>query len=216
MLSKLNDYASGHNCPYLGVTISVSNDNSSQPSLADLQARLERAFIYTRWQHPLIASQIREGKEVTYQVEDAQGVEKWVKRTVQVAQLHGGWAEQHALLSQSAALPSLEGDCAFIYLIVQPEQVNQVSEFDLLLQVHHGLADGAGLRSTMNAILTGLATSTTEPYSWGEEVKRLSPAALDVAYVSDESAKAITEMSQEVRLHYRRIMPKFGLTWGST
>ncbi|KAF7542385.1 hypothetical protein G7Z17_g11612 [Cylindrodendrum hubeiense] len=203
MLSMLNDYARGHSCPYLGVTISVQ---SSGPSAAgfraeDLQSRIAQAFVHTRWLHPMVACQIQDRKQMLYKVEDAVDVAKWAARTVQTVESQSGWIEPFSKLSREAVLPSEDGDCAFLYLIVEPEQSgkSQIKQFDLLLHVHHGLTDGAGIRTIMNEVLIGLTSPKLGTcYIWGGEVERLNPAALDVSIISDEATKSVAAMPREV------------------
>lgn len=199
----LNDYAFGHSCPYLGVTISVQHSERSPAGFGaeDLQSRIARAFIHTRWVHPMVACQIKDAKQMVYKVEEAADVAKWAARTVQTVESSGGWTELLAKLSREAVLPSEDGDCAFLYLVINTQQPSrsQINQFDLLLHVHHGLADGAGIRSIMNEVLIGLTKlSPGASYSWGEEVERLSPTALDVAVISDEATKSLMAMPNEV------------------
>lgn len=201
----LNDYAFGHSCPYLGVTVSLQNSENSSAgfSAEDLQSRIAQAFIYTRWVHPMVACQIKDAKEMVYKVEEAADVTKWAARTVQTVESSSGWRELLAKLSREAVLPSEDGDCAFLYLVVRPLQSgkSRINQFDLLLHVHHGLADGAGIRSIMNEVLVGLTKlSPATSYSWGEEIERLSPTALDVAVISDEATKSLMAMSNELPL----------------
>ncbi|KAK7430465.1 hypothetical protein QQZ08_002984 [Neonectria magnoliae] len=205
MLSMLNEYALGHNCPYLGVTVSVQHSAASSNGFntRDLQSRVARAFVHARWVHPVVACRVVDSKQLVYNVEDAADVAKWAFRTVQTVQNESGWMEVHDKLSREVVLPSKDGDCAFLYLVLNPEQSSraQITQFDLLLHVHHGLADGAGLRSMMNEVLTGLVRPSLDPdYAWGEEVERLSPAALDVAVVSDAVLKSLAEMPKEIPL----------------
>ncbi|KPM38709.1 hypothetical protein AK830_g7852 [Neonectria ditissima] len=205
MLSMLNEYALGHNCPYLGVTVSVQQAATSSSGLdaQDLQSRVAQAFIHARWVHPMVACQVVDSKQLSYKVEEAADVGKWASRTVQTVRSEGGWIELHDRLSREVVLPSQDGDCAFLYLILSPEQSDkpQITQFQLLLHVHHGLADGAGLRSMMNEVLIGLTgPSLGSEYSWGEEVERLSPAALDVAVISDAVIKSLAEMPKEIPL----------------
>lgn len=202
-MSMLNDYAFGHSCPYLGVTVSLQNSENSSAgfSAEDLQSRIAQAFIYTRWVHPMVACQIKDAKQMVYKVEEAADVTKWAARTVQTVESSSSWRELLAKLSREVVLPSEDGDCAFLYLVVRPLQSSKsrINQFDLLLHVHHGLADGAGIRSIMNEVLVGLTKlSPATSYSWGEEVERLSPTALDVAVISDEATKSLMAMPNEV------------------
>jgi 15-O-acetyltransferase Tri3 len=213
MLSMLNDYALGHNCPYLGANISVqyaglAPSSSSVLSIDDLKSRVMQAFIHTRWIHPMVASQISESKRMVYKVEQSPEVTEWADRTVKTVQQGSGWLALREKLSREVVLPSKDGDCVFLYLIVSPDQASrsQICEFDLLLHVHHGLADGAGLRSTMNEILTFMANPEPgECHVWGEEVDRLTPTALDVADISNEMMKSLAEMPKEVSRSYERL-----------
>ncbi|KAK7419771.1 hypothetical protein QQX98_003143 [Neonectria punicea] len=205
MLSMLNEYALGHNCPYLGVTVSVQHSATSSNGFnpRDLESRVARAFVHARWAHPMVACRVVDSKQLVYNVEEAADVAKWASRTVQTVENESGWMEVHDKLSREVVLPSKDGDCAFLYLVLNPEQSSkaQVTQFDLLLHVHHGLADGAGLRSMMNEVLTGLTRpSLGTDYAWGEEVERLSPAALDVAVISDAVLKSLAEMPKEIPL----------------
>ncbi|KAF7562613.1 hypothetical protein G7046_g1528 [Stylonectria norvegica] len=205
MLSMLNEYALGHNSPYLGVTVSIEHpDNDHNPLiLQDLQARVTQAFIHARQTMPVVACQIRHSKQMVYKVEEAIDVAKWAARTVRAVESRGGWLDLHDKLSREVILPSEDGDCAFLYLIVKPEEAekSQVTEFDLLLHMHHGLADGAGLRSIMNEVLVGLHLPRQDKsHSWGQEVEKLNPAALDVAIISEEVVKSLTEMPKEIAL----------------
>ncbi|KAH8664870.1 hypothetical protein BGZ61DRAFT_593233, partial [Ilyonectria robusta] len=205
MLSILNDYAFVHSCPYLGVTVSLQDSEKSSASFSaeDLQSRIARAFIYTRWLHPTVACQIKDAKHMVYKVEEAANVKKWAARTVQTVESSSGWRELLAKLSREVVLPSKDGDCAFLYLLVRPLQSSKsrINQFDLLLHVHHGLVDGAGIRSIMNEVLVGLTKlSPTTSHSWGEEVERLGPTALDVAVISDEATNSLIAMQNEFPL----------------
>jgi hypothetical protein len=198
MLSMLNDHALGHNSPYLGATISVQS-TSSEPSplftiQEDLQSRAVQAFIKTRWTYPMVACQIRECNRITYAVEEEAQVAKWAERTVRVVQQDGGWSALRDNLSRDVVLPDENGDCVFLYIVVPSGLDAQGKEFDILLHFHHGLTDGAGARSVLNEVLMHLASPERhEVYSWGMEAERLLPAALDVANISDEMIKALTE-----------------------
>ncbi|KAL6407362.1 hypothetical protein AUP68_10193 [Ilyonectria robusta] len=202
MLSILNDYAFVHSCLYLGVTVSLQDSEKSSASFSaeDLQSRIARAFIYTRWLHPTVACQIKDAKHMVYKVEEAANVKKWAARTVQTVESSSGWRELLAKSSREVVLPSKDGDCAFLYLLVRPLQSSKsrINQFDLLLHVHHGLVDGAGIRSIMNEVLVGLTKlSPTTSHSWGEEVERLGPTALDVAVISDEATNSLIAMQNE-------------------
>lgn len=138
---------------------------------------------------------------MVYKVEEAANVKKWAARTVQTVESSSGWRELLAKLSREVVLPSKDGDCAFLYLLVRPLQSSKsrINQFDLLLHVHHGLVDGAGIRSIMNEVLVGLTKlSPTTSHSWGEEVERLGPTALDVAVISDEATNSLIAMQNEV------------------
>lgn len=176
MLSMLNDYALGHSCPYLGVTVSLQNSEKSSASFSaeDLQSWIARTFIYTRWVHPMVACQIKDAKQMVYKVEEAADVREWAARTVQTIEYSSGWPELLTKLSRQAVLPPEDGDCAFLYLVLRPPQSSKswISQFDLLLHEHHGLVDGAGIRSIMNEVLVGLTKlSPTTSYSWGEKLR---------------------------------------------
>lgn len=201
VLAMLNEHAQGHNCPYLGATISIKNDSSKALDASSLKTRLEKAFIATRWKYPTVACQVKESKELVYKVEDQVAVAKWAERTVQTVSTSGGWLRKHEELSREAVLPTENGDCALLYLVLDPEQTasSGVVKFDLLLHIHHALVDGAGLRSIMNEVLVNLATSGEEAsFAWGEEELRLAPAALDAAIISDEVTKQLEQIPKEV------------------
>ncbi|KAK5990015.1 hypothetical protein PT974_08278 [Cladobotryum mycophilum] len=207
MLSMLNEYALGHNCPYLGATVSVQRAEGSSAAAAfsveELTSKVTRAFVQTRWTYPIVASQLDGSKQIVYKVEDEAQVAQWAERTVQTVQSGGGWLGLQEKISQQDALPSKDGDCALLYLVVSPDEASksQITKFDLLLHMHHSLADGTSLRSLMNDLLHSLAKpSLSTSYTWGEEVERLSPAALDVAILSDEVAKSISELPKEIPL----------------
>lgn len=203
ILALLNEYAQGQSCPYLGVTVSIDHASSSSFSVGDLKSRLDQAFIATRWTYPTVAAQVKDCKKVVYNVHDADGMAAWAKRTVQYAELAGGWPAKHENISRETPLPTRDGDCALLYLVLSPQQAiqSQITQFDLLLHFHHTLSDGAGLRSIMNTILTNLANPVPQSrFSWGEEARRLEPAALDAAAISDESAKLLAQMPKDVRL----------------
>lgn len=90
-----------------------------------------------------------------------------------------------------------------LYLVLHPDQGTEapVTQFDLLLHVHHTLMDGAGLRTLMQAILQNLAAPPDlTNYAWGEEVQRLAPCALDASIPDDEAIKSLLQMPKEVRL----------------
>ena len=199
ILAMLNEHAQGHNCPYLGATISVKNAQLAPLDAKSLKQRLEQAFVATRWKHPVIACQVKNSREVVYKVEDQRGVEQWVKRTVRSASTTGGWLSKHEDLSRETPLPTQDGDCAQLYLILGPEQRGEVTKFDLLLRAHHALVDGTGLRSILNDILSNLATPCQKSaFAWGEEELRLPPAAVDAAIISEEITKQISQIPKEV------------------
>ncbi|KAG9252531.1 uncharacterized protein F5Z01DRAFT_638401 [Emericellopsis atlantica] len=203
VLAMLNEYALGQSCPSLGVTVSVDRSVPSTLDIQTLSSRLEQAFIATRWTHPTVAIQVRGSKEMIYRVHDAEGVATWAKRTVQYVEAPGGWLAKYEQLSREAVLPTAIGDSALLHLVMSPEQASksQITEFDLLLHVHHSLVDGAGLRTIMNYILTELATSDSSiSFSWGEEGDSLQPAALDAAPISNELLKSLAQMPKEISL----------------
>ena len=198
----LNEYALGQSCPSLGVTVPVDHSVPSTLDIKTLSSRLKQAFITTRWAHPTVATQVKDSKELVYRVHDTDGVATWAKRTVQYVEAPGGWLAKYEELSREAVLPTAMGDCALLYLVTSPDQASksQITEFNLLLHVHHSLVDGTGLRSIMDYILTELATSDSSiSFSWGEEVDRLQPSALDAAPISDEMLMSLAQMPKEVR-----------------
>lgn len=203
VLALLNQHAQGQSSAYLGLTVSVKHTNSSKLGVKELKSRLEKAFITTRWAHPTVATQVTGNKNLIYHVHDTDGVAAWSKRTVQKAEMAGGWHAKCAQLSREPVLPTESGDCAVLHLVLSPQQATQapVTKFDLLLHAHHTLIDGAGLRSVMNKVLTELAKpNSPADFSWGEEVQRLEPSALDAAIISDESVKLLAQAPKEVRL----------------
>ncbi|PSR83572.1 hypothetical protein BD289DRAFT_483261 [Coniella lustricola] len=208
MLSTINKYASGHNCPYLGATISVKDTGSVILTAESLQASLWRAWTHVRWLHPTVACQIDEDcKRMSYRVENAAQVNLWAARTAKLlTSHHDGWQELQEKLSRETILPAGEaGDCAFLYAIPRldqtPDARQPITHFDLLLHVHHGLVDGTGLRSILDAVLVGL-TRPEVPTNvvWGDEAVRLSPAALDVAIISDDIIQSLSAMDKEIKM----------------
>lgn len=193
----------GHNQPFLGAHISTSSPTSSSSesvpgiTLSTLQALARNSWIKTRYQYPMVACKLQledrgpSSQTMYYQVEDPASVGRWADRTFKVIVAEGGWTVLREKLSVEFDLPSeRDGDCCFFYIIVDPSQpasnTDPVQSFDILLHIHHALADGPGLKTVLHSIFSSFSAS--EEFLWGEEAKcGLMPAQVDIA-TDDELA----------------------------
>lgn len=201
----------GHNQPFLGAHISISSPTSSSSesalgiTLSTLQAFALNSWIKTRYQYPMVACKLQledrgpGSQTMYYQVEDEASVGRWADRTSTVIVAEGGWTVLREKLSVEFDLPSeRDGDCCFFYIIVDPTQLasdtDPVHSFDILLHIHHALADGPGLKTVLHSIISSFSASSSfgafEEFQWGEEAKRgLMPAQVDI--ITDEELAGV-------------------------
>lgn len=185
MFVIFNQALHGQNCPFFGATISLQRQDRELESppfkLSWLQERAVEAFCQTRWKYPTVAARIIDGDKALYNIEPKAEVKKWAERTVSIVAQDGGWMSLRERLSRTSPIPTKDGDYCLFYLIVRPDETENigVTTFDVLMHTHHVFTDGSGIRTIFNEFLTRLADPlASEGITWGQEVERLLPASI--------------------------------------
>jgi hypothetical protein len=202
LFCKFNNVFYGQNSPWIGASISISIQNvtgHSHPHNLIEQDLLEvamKSWVHTRWQYPMIACQVEDAEKMLYRVENEEEVKEWAGRTVRVLRQEGGWPALRDRLSEMADLPTGDGDCCLLYVVVDPSDSDSVAameKFDVLIHFHHALTDGTGMRTILNEVLMQMAKIADKEREktrmmWGGEVERLCPAVLDLATERERGA----------------------------
>lgn len=163
MFVVLNEKLYGQNTPFMGACISVRHRPSTSEqtpfNVSLLHSRALKAFCQTRWKYPTVAARIVDNQRVGYSIEHRENVEKWANRTVLTVCQEGGWLSLRERLSRETSLPTTDNDCCLFYIIVSPEEARkpELENFDVLMQVHHALIDGSGIRAVLNEFLERMA-----------------------------------------------------------
>lgn len=106
--------------------------------IPDLEKELPRAWLRTRWQAPFLAALIKDTKLV-YEVPDHAAQVEWLAQTFFVE----------------------KGEVDDFLLHIRPQEYSSLHYFpdchQIVLRLHHWLADGLGSLSVMNILLQSLA-----------------------------------------------------------
>ncbi|PVH72222.1 hypothetical protein DL98DRAFT_611570 [Cadophora sp. DSE1049] len=182
MFVVLNRDLYGQNCPFIGASISIQNTSQSEQTptfnSAELRKRAVEAFCQTRWRYPTVAARVSEHSKAVYSIDGENDVKTWAERSVTAVVTDGGWLALREQLSRDVSMPSSNGDYCVVYLIVKPEDGadGNLTNFDILMHMHHVFTDGSGIRSILNEFISRLANPLpSDEIHWGEEVSRLLP-----------------------------------------
>jgi hypothetical protein len=215
MFVILNRDMYGQNCPFLGAHISLQGrDHSSKLkpfNISQLHARATKAFYQTRWKYPTVAGHLVDDDKFSYNIESGDEVGKWADRTVFTICQDEGWAALRERLSRESSLPTSDGDCCLIYLIVQPDETikPELKSFDILMHMHHAFTDGSGIRVILNEFIERLADpSPDQEILWGKETQRLFPAAVLLEKIEEPEVVANTELAVVGGKHMNGVIPK--------
>lgn len=148
----------------------------------------------------MVACKVIGAKDIVYNIENAEGVEEWSKRTVRVVREGGGWLPLREKLSREAQMPSADGDCCAVYVMYSPDQETaDLRTADVLIHFHHALVDGSGIRTILNEFLTQLADPDKVRPIWGAEISRLYAASIDLT--TEEEKLAVPEVIPESEIN---------------
>lgn len=124
---------------------------------------------------------------MSYTIPKEDEVKEWAERTVSLVVAKGGYEKLMERMSREHVIPTQEGDCWVIYVVVGEEGDAETEGFDILMRLHHTLADGYTDRNIFDELMARLADPLPHnTISWGKEVERLMPGLLDLAKDEEE------------------------------
>ena len=155
-------------------------------------AALRRAWIQTRYYHPLIAA-LLEGNSHVYQVPDEAALASWVLESffVHKDKTVEDFLKDAGLLTYSS----------FHFFPACSEVV---------MRTHHWLIDGIGSLHLMDQFLT-LFSADGNPPSFGDEWKSLAPSHSEIVGLASKLAPPAEEEAQKLFMSFVANLPSIGL-----
>ena len=155
-------------------------------------AALQRAWVNTRFQHPMIAV-TDDGNNLVYEVPDSTKLSDWIRKSFLV---HKGEKVTEFLLA------ALLQDYQTLHYFPETSEI--------LMRTHHLLTDGIGAVCLLDRFLTYLSADETLPI-FGSEQLRLAPSHTEAAGISTVLSPSAEATAEEVFISFVTKMPSVGL-----
>jgi hypothetical protein len=208
MFHYLNESMAHQTSPFLSASLEVTSRDGNSTSdrslgipLSLAKEKAQAAFEQTRYQYPLVASQIsQDGRSMVYPLQSAAKIAAWAERCVHIVSDESGVLPTREEISREQKWPTEEGDYCVIYLVYAPSKLENkeiLSKFELLIRFHHTFVDGNGARIIMHEFLKRFVNLDKVKHEivWGDEVARLLPNVNDV--LSADELEATQDIKRE-------------------